>query len=1299
MEYLESLFSKPWLMENIHTGERHQSHREGINHFSYFVASCVVFVLFLMPNHSAARAIFDFDAQKGFCTHVIRKPENTLPFPSWLEEWSNHLFCGSLLASAESNHNADACDNVTAAGNIGSNQTGCGASYNPTILLETIGPVGGTGAFEYQWQVSPDNASWTDIGGATAISYDPPAISTTQYFRRGVRRATCTIYLYSNSVQVAVYQAVIQLGTPTVSSCINQPLQDIATVTVSVSWSNAFAADTIEVRIYGQTERINVATGVASPQSVTFNVPANGATNQTITAAWRNNPNACTVTALFSAPTACSNDVLNCNILYLCGQDKPQDGPSWDHGFMTYLDANNGAKGVVPILTKADVTGMGTYHVLSPSTFVTVNLDNYDLIIISATTENHISTDLVNALKQFTGSVLNANYLLINDLGMANVEGGFQFQTNAYIDNATSAEIYNYNNLRPIFGYVMTFGDYHNFANDQLWANAGDRNAETNGIIFSYNASDALPGINATHGRRTYLGYHMNGTYANASNGGFQPAPLSADFDPARHLTTIGKLKFDEALVSAGADCAICTPRANLFSASATCSAGVPNNDGYIDIISLVDANKIGISTANAASYNGPSYSALSNASTPFRIVNNIPNTGASYYIRVFNGSATCFYDMLVTIPTVFCSAPCPDPLLALPCYVFGSYQGNSMDAFVSLRPNPELPITQNSFNMNQVTHLATHAQVGCLYGTTYVSSNNSIYSAAYIKRHSALGVGGTGAIYKIDPLNVLPPTVFVDLNAIFGANTAGANPHPYGPSDQCPAAGGGTSHFACWYNDVNAWDAVGRQGLGDLDASADGAYLYVVNMTNKSVYQIPTTNPTAANIKVFPFPTTLPGVIAPCGDPIQVRPMGLGVRGGLVYVGALCTEEVSIPYGGSYGGDRIYIYALDPVSGTWVKSLEGSIQKGGTNNRCFGWPSAYRDSYADGRNMLLSDIDFDNSGQMLIGIRDISGDRYGSETGRPIPADGSSSFYSSGGDILKACKNTSTGLYELEINGVCGGVTSTGPLSGEGLGPSATAREYFHGEAMLPAGVPDEISLGSVAYNPANNHVYVSAYDITGVYQQGLISLNNATGVRTASYVILANTTGPGQFGKTNGFGDLDLVNCCVMDISARDSAVCSGIGVNLAILTENLDGGFGAYSYFSTLANAQNNQNPLASGVVSPTVTTKYYVRKAIIPSCFDIDSVLVQVYQPIALNVAAVAGIVCVDGSAVLTANTTNLTPDCTLQWQLFNGTTWSDVLGAVGATYTTPPLSSNKSYRVRATCTANQCADDCPIPGGG
>ena len=42
------------------------------------------------------------------------------------------------------------------------------------------------GTLTYQWQDSPNNGTWTDIGGATNLVYNPPALISTRYYRRKV---------------------------------------------------------------------------------------------------------------------------------------------------------------------------------------------------------------------------------------------------------------------------------------------------------------------------------------------------------------------------------------------------------------------------------------------------------------------------------------------------------------------------------------------------------------------------------------------------------------------------------------------------------------------------------------------------------------------------------------------------------------------------------------------------------------------------------------------------------------------------------------------------------------------------------------------------------------------------------------------------------------------------------------------------------------------------------------------------------------------------------------------------------
>jgi hypothetical protein len=89
------------------------------------------------------------------------------------------------------------------AGTIGSAQNIC---YNtmPSTLAELTTPTGGTGIYEYQWQNSLNNSTWTNITGANSSSYSPAALTTTTYYRRTVTSYPCGT-VNSSSIRIRVY--------------------------------------------------------------------------------------------------------------------------------------------------------------------------------------------------------------------------------------------------------------------------------------------------------------------------------------------------------------------------------------------------------------------------------------------------------------------------------------------------------------------------------------------------------------------------------------------------------------------------------------------------------------------------------------------------------------------------------------------------------------------------------------------------------------------------------------------------------------------------------------------------------------------------------------------------------------------------------------------------------------------------------------------------------------------------------------------------------------------------------------
>jgi gliding motility-associated-like protein len=98
-----------------------------------------------------------------------------------------------------------ACCNVTSAGSIAANGSGC-APFDPPLITSASLPTGGIGTLEYVWLTRPGTSgSWSIIAGANGPSYDPGVITTTTQYRRCARRSGCTDYVgESNDITMTV---------------------------------------------------------------------------------------------------------------------------------------------------------------------------------------------------------------------------------------------------------------------------------------------------------------------------------------------------------------------------------------------------------------------------------------------------------------------------------------------------------------------------------------------------------------------------------------------------------------------------------------------------------------------------------------------------------------------------------------------------------------------------------------------------------------------------------------------------------------------------------------------------------------------------------------------------------------------------------------------------------------------------------------------------------------------------------------------------------------------------------------
>ena len=533
----------------------------------------------------------------------------------------------------------------------------------------------------------------------------------------------------------------------------------------------------------------------------------------------------------------------------------------------------------------------------------------------------------------------------------------------------------------------------------------------------------------------------------------------------------------------------------------------------------------------------------------------------------------------------------CQDnPELGTPCYLFGD-QSLDLPALVSFHnragstevdPNFK-PVDPNPYDdaNNDVLGVQTHPvlakanKIGTTNGLAFQGSTNVLFAGAFMKRHSGFGPGGTGAIYRIDRANNNSVSLYADLNALFGANTAGENPHDSSQSTTDP--------FDFFLHDPS-FDDVGKISLGDIEISEDEKYLYTVNLADKMLYRIPVLNnalPTKDVINRFPLPA--PSNCAPT----DIRPFALAVQDGTLYAGMVCSAQSTQ----NKTDLRAYVYSFDGNSFSgpvidfrldyprqcadrnpknkepgcnWHSYNEDAdwnpwVGKIGETKGTFGQLLEYSGTaeLTDKTRTviypqpLLTDIEFAN-GYMILGLRDRNGDLLGNggkdpreygENGTPVgfPDAYSTKFklYKtiSAGDILVAAPDGNG--WKLESNAVVGNRSSKGDGNGDGPGGG----EFFFQDsfAVVTDNYPRhaEVSQGGLSIIAGQGDALTTAFNpiptdnAAFYYDGGIIWLSGQDGTRSRSYRIFAGDAPPSGTpddpivlaqGKNNGLGDLEV-------------------------------------------------------------------------------------------------------------------------------------------------------------------------------
>lgn len=181
---------------------------------------------------------------------------------------------------------------------------------------------------------------------------------------------------------------------------------------------------------------------------------------------------------------------------------------------------------------------------------------------------------------------------------------------------------------------------------------------------------------------------------------------------------------------------------------------------------------------------------------------------------------------------------------IILPCYEGGPSEGKNGPAIISFGFMDDGIVQNLGGDAPNPSMLATVKEVGATWGIGLRHKANIVFAGALVKRHVGLGPEGIGGLYQYD-LNSETLSGY-DLDGIGAANGGVVD---FGSltrqSTDGPIAHDGSDDYTLTFMDqiatydLDAFDKVGKQGIGDIDVSEDENTLWLVNLYNRSLVSV----------------------------------------------------------------------------------------------------------------------------------------------------------------------------------------------------------------------------------------------------------------------------------------------------------------------------------------------------------------------------------------------------------------------------------------------------------------------------
>jgi uncharacterized repeat protein (TIGR01451 family) len=541
--------------------------------------------------------------------------------------------------------------------------------------------------------------------------------------------------------------------------------------------------------------------------------------------------------------------------------------------------------------------------------------------------------------------------------------------------------------------------------------------------------------------------------------------------------------------------------------------------------------------TVNTLNGGGDNYS-FTGLSLPIRLEYRVPN-----YLFAVNGMASGtsvqFFsainiaaNLAVSYPMSYCQT---NPDVIMSCFVAGNPEGGgtggTLDALVRFPYN-------SAGSATAPTKVASASQIGACWGSVYQRESKKLVLSSFIKRHTGLKTEGLGGIY-IANLTTAPgtPSTYIDIEN-YGINLGGS---AIASRAALPTSATGTSA------DPLAMINMGKVGIGSIDLSDDGKVLWGVNLFSKEIFSFQIGNPvkpaaSVSNADFASYAIPNPG----CTNGVA-RPWAIECFEGKIYVGLICSGENA---GGSQANLFAYVYKFDPKTNVWdatpVASFSLNYPKGDVHtnyplvDKWETWTDVFTDLHDSGsagspaatRKMrpqpILSDIQFDKRGNMILGFMD----RTGHQTGRAQVNTGGTGLFNGyiGGDLLYL-KANGTGGFTLENNATfIGGPTGSSAGNNQGPGNGEFFGNDFY-EGVNGSGpvvqIHQETMVGGAYYHAGNDEVMVNQMDPLAIWSGGVVRHDVSDGSSTTGmrYQIFNSGTANGTYGKANGLGMMEFI------------------------------------------------------------------------------------------------------------------------------------------------------------------------------